>query len=109
MIQMIFMSMMWLFISILSEVFATSMLPQTRHFRRFLPTAFCALGYFACFYSLSQAMQLMIPGVAYSFCCGMGVVFITVVGAAWYGQKVTLFEKTGIGLIVTGTLLMGFA
>lgn len=67
------------------------------------------LGYFACFYSLSQAMQLMIPGVAYSFWCGMGVVFITVVGAAWYGQKVTLFEKTGIGLIVTGTLLMGFA
>lgn len=109
MIQMILMSIMWLFISILSEVFATSMLPQTRHFRRVIPTAFCAVSYFACFYSLSQAMQLMIPGVAYSFWCGMGVVFITVVGAVYYGQKISIFEKTGIGLIVTGTLLMGFA
>ena len=44
MIQMILMSIMWLFISILSEVFATSMLPQTRHFRRVIPTAFCASG-----------------------------------------------------------------
>ncbi len=81
MIQMIFMSTMWLFIAILTEVCGTAMLPKTRHFRRALPTLFCALSYVVCFYALSQTMKLMTPGIAYAIWCGMGTVLITVISS----------------------------
>ncbi|AGB79497.1 cation/cationic drug transporter [Enterobacteriaceae bacterium strain FGI 57] len=109
MIQMIFMSTMWLFIAILTEVCGTAMLPKTRHFRRALPTLFCALSYVVCFYALSQTMKLMTPGIAYAIWCGMGTVLITVISSIFYDMHTSIFEKAGIGLILTGTLLMGFA
>ena len=90
MIQIILMSTTWLFIAILTEVFGTAMLPKTRHFRRLAPTIFCALSYVVCFYALGQAMKLMTPGIAYA-------------------MHTSIFEKAGIALILSGTLLMGFA
>ena len=102
MIQIILMSTTWLFIAILTEVFGTAMLPKTRHFQRLVPTIFCALSYVVCFYALGQAMKLMTPG-------GMGTVLITVISSIYYDMHTSIFEKAGIALILSGTLLMGFA
>lgn len=109
MIQIILMSTTWLFIAILTEVFGTAMLPKTRHFRRLAPTIFCALSYVVCFYATGQAMKLMTPGIAYAIWCGMGTVLITVISSIYYDMHTSIFEKAGIALILSGTLLMGFA
>lgn len=109
MIQTILMSTMWLFIAIITEVSGTAMLPKTRHFRRITPTLFCALSYIICFYALAQAMKFMTPGLAYAIWCGMGTVLITVISGIHYNLQTSIFEKIGIGFILSGTLLMGFS
>lgn len=109
MIQTILMSTMWLFIAIVTEVSGTSMLPKTCHFRRIIPTLFCALSYIICFYALAQAMSLMTPGIAYAIWCGMGTVLITVISGLYYNMQTSIFEKIGIVFILSGTLLMGFS
>lgn len=109
MIHIILISTTWIFIAILTEVFGTALLPKTQHFRRLIPTVICALSYIICFYALSQTMTLVTPGIAYAIWCGLGTVLITVVSTLYYGIHTTIFEKTGIAFILSGTILMGLS
>ena len=85
---------------------ATSALKSAAGFTRLLPSIVVVLGYGAAFYFLSLTLKTIPVGVAYAIWSGAGIVLIST--AAWllYGQKLDAAAIIGMGLIVTGVLVI---
>jgi len=45
-------------------------------------------------------------GVAYAIWSGLGIVLIALIGLAWFGQKLDLAALVGLGLIVSGVIVI---
>ena len=100
--------MHWLYLALAigAEVIATSALKSAAGFTRLLPSIVVVLGYGAAFYFLSLTLKTIPVGVAYAIWSGAGIVLIST--AAWllYGQKLDAAAIIGMGLIVTGVLVI---
>ena len=100
--------MHWLYLALAigAEVIATSALKSAAGFTRLLPSIVVVLGYGAAFYFLSLTFKTIPVGVAYAIWSGAGIVLIST--AAWllYGQKLDAAAIIGMGLIVTGVLVI---
>ena len=100
--------MHWLYLALAigAEVIATSALKSAAGFTRLLPSIVVVLGYGAAFYFLSLTLKTIPVGVAYAIWSGAGIVLIS--KAAWllYGQKLDAAAIIGMGLIVTGVLVI---
>jgi len=99
--------MLWLFLAILLEVLATSLLPQTNNFKRWKLTLCVIIIYVVCFYALSKAIVLLSIGIAYALWAGLGIVIISLIGAIFFRHRLDKYSVTGIGLIVTGCITLG--
>lgn len=95
-----------LFAAIIAEVIATSALKASDGFSRFWPSLLVVLGYGISFYLLSLTLKTIPVGVVYAIWSGVGVALITL--AAWllFGQKLELPVLAGIGLIITGVIVI---
>lgn len=98
---------LWLFVSIILEVLATSLLPKTNNFRRAGVTIGVLAIYFLCFFTLSKAMMELSVGLTYALWSGLGIVLINIVGVMIFRQKLDKYAILGIALIVTGCVTMG--
>ena len=100
--------MQWLYlaIAILSEVIATSALKASDGFTRWLPSIIVIVGYASAFYFLSLTLRAIPLGVAYAIWSGVGVALITLIGWIVYQQSIGLGEIIGIGLIVSGVIVL---
>ncbi|HMU64771.1 MAG: multidrug efflux SMR transporter [Nitrosomonas sp.] len=100
--------MQWLYlaIAILSEVIATSALKASDGFTRWLPSIIVIVGYASAFYFLSLTLRTIPLGVAYAIWSGVGVALITLIGWIVYQQSIGLGEIIGIGLIVSGVIVL---
>lgn len=96
----------FLAIAIVSEVIATSALKATDEFSRFWPSVLVIAGYVCAFYFLTLALRVLPVGIAYAIWAGLGIVLVAIVGAVLYGQRLDLAGIVGIGLIVTGVLVI---
>lgn len=96
----------FLAIAIVSEVIATSALKATDEFSRFWPSVLVIAGYVCAFYFLTLALRVLPVGIAYAIWAGLGIVLVAIVGAVLYGQRLDLAGTVGIGLIVTGVLVI---
>lgn len=99
--------MLWLFLAILLEVLATSLLPRTNNFKRWKLTLCVMIIYVVCFYALSKAIVLLSLGIAYALWAGLGIVIISLVGAIFLRHRLDKYSVVGIGLIVTGCITLG--
>lgn len=99
--------LLWLFISIVLEVLATSLLPKTNSFRRWGVTLGVMVIYTCCFYALSKAMLVLSVGLAYALWSGLGIVMINLIGVIIYRNKIEQPAFVGISLIVAGCVIMG--
>ncbi|WP_394200450.1 DMT family transporter [Shewanella waksmanii] len=99
------MSYLYLAIAIVSEVFATMLLPTTQGFAKPLPSIGCALGYASAFYFLSLATQYIPTAVAYAIWCGAGIVLIALIGML-RGNLPNLDTIFGMILIIIGVALI---
>jgi small multidrug resistance pump len=97
---------LFLFIAIVSETIATSTLKSSEGFSRLWPSLITVVGYLAAFYFLAQTLRSIPVGIAYAIWSGVGVVLITLVGWLVYGQKLDTPALIGIGLIVSGVIVM---
>lgn len=95
-----------LMIAIFLEVIATSMLNLTAQFTRIVPTSLTLLCYGASFYFLSVALKTMPIGIAYAIWSGLGIVLIGIIGWILFKQSLDLPAILGIGLIITGVLVI---
>ena len=95
-------------ISIISEVFASSMLKATDGFKKLLPTLGVALGYGIAFYVLSLTLKTMPIGTAYAIWAGVGTALTAVAGAVFYKESFNSKKVIGILLVIGGVILLNF-
>lgn len=96
----------YLFLAIMSEVIATASLKSTEGFTKPIPSIIVLVGYCAAFYFLSLTLDTISIGVAYAIWSGVGVATITVVSYFLYDQKIDLAGILGIGLIISGVIVL---
>lgn len=81
----------------------TRSIPRPRRASR----AQALLGYYGvAFHCLSKALRTIPMGIAYAIWLGIGIVVISLIGFVLYRQKLDGPALLGMGLIVTGTLVI---
>lgn len=89
-------SYMWLFIAIATEVIGSSLLKETKGFRRLLPTLGVVVGYGVAFYSLARALQTLPLGVSYAIWSGVGTAATAIIGWLIYNERLTRNRRIGL-------------
>lgn len=100
------MNQLFLALSILTEVIATSALKAADGFTRLTPSLIVVLGYAASFYFFSLTLRVMSLGVVYAIWSGAGTALVTLIGVLYYKQALDLAGLLGIGLIVAGVIVL---
>lgn len=100
------MNLLHLFAAIVCEVVATSALKASEGFTRLWPSVIVVVGYGLAFYFLSLTLRTMPVGIAYAIWSGLGIVLISAVGWLLFRQALDLPALLGIGLILTGVLVI---
>ncbi|HDS1150144.1 TPA: multidrug DMT transporter [Pluralibacter gergoviae] len=95
-----------LFIAIISETFATSMVKASEGFTRLLPSVAVVVGYAISFYGLSQVVKVMNLGVAYALWAGVGICLVSLLSWLIFQQKLDLPAIAGISLIIIGVIVI---
>lgn len=100
--------MQWVYltIAIVSEVIATSALKSAEGFTRWWPSLIVVIGYASAFYFLSLTLRVIPIGVAYAVWSGIGIALVTLIGWAIFHQTLNLGAIIGIGLIVSGVIVL---
>ena len=98
----------WLYlaIAIVAEVIATSALKASHEFTRLIPTIVVVTGYLTAFYFLTLSLRVIPVGIAYAIWAGLGIVLIAIISWLVYGQKLDLPALLGMGLIISGVLVI---
>ncbi|HOZ26291.1 MAG TPA: SMR family transporter [Hyphomonadaceae bacterium] len=100
------MQYVYLAISIIAEVIATSSLKASEGFTKLIPSVIVVLGYGVAFHFLSLTLKTIPIGVAYAIWAGAGVTLVAVVGWLLFGQKLDAPAIIGMGLIITGVVVL---
>ena len=100
------MKYLFLGIAIVAEVMATTAMKQSEGFSRLPWTIVTVVGYGIAFYFLSQTLKSIPTGIAYAIWSGVGIVLISAAAWAFQGQKLDTPAVVGMGLIITGVVVM---
>jgi small multidrug resistance pump len=100
------MNYLMLAIAIVAEVCATTAMKQSDGFTRMPWTIVTVIGYGIAFYFLSLTLRAIPTGIAYAIWSGVGIVLISTAAWAFQGQKLDAAAVIGMGLIVTGVIVM---
>ncbi|APE34259.1 QacE family quaternary ammonium compound efflux SMR transporter [Nocardia mangyaensis] len=101
------MTLLFLALAIATEVTATVSLKLSEGFTKLVPSIVVVLGYGAAFFFLSQALKRgMAIGVAYGIWSAVGVAAIATIGVLFLGERLTLIQVGGIGLVILGVLAL---
>jgi len=97
---------LFLTLSIISEVFATTMLKLSDGFTVLGPSVAVALGYGISFYSLSLCLKTLPLSLAYAIWSGVGTALTVIVGIVIWDDMFNLYSALGIALIIGGVILL---
>ncbi|WP_155593818.1 DMT family transporter [Lysinibacillus cavernae] len=97
---------LFLTLSIISEVFATTMLKLSDGFTLLGPSLAVALGYGISFYSLSLCLKTLPLSLAYAIWSGVGTALTVIVGIMVWNDIFNLYSAIGIALIIGGVILL---
>ena len=97
---------LFLFIAIVAETVATSMLKSTEEFTRLWPSVGVIVGYVVAFYFLSFALRVLPVGVAYAIWSSVGIVLVSLVAFLVYRQHLDMPAVLGMGLIIAGVVVI---
>lgn len=93
-------------LAILAEVIGTSAMKASEGFTRVAPSLITVVFYGIAFYLLSLTLRTIPVGIAYAVWSGVGIVLISLVAWAMYGQKLDAAGMIGIGLIIAGVVVL---
>lgn len=96
----------WLTLAIGAEVLGTSAMKAADGMTSFWPSLLVVAAYGASLWMLSLALREIPVGVAYAVWSGLGIVGIAIIGRVLYGQVLDAAALAGIGLILTGVLVI---
>ena len=97
---------LYLMIAVLTETIATSSLQASQQFTRFWPSVLVVVGYGFSFYFMGLTLKFMPVGIVYALWSGLGIVLIALIGFLVFGQKLDLAAVLGLGLILSGILVI---
>ncbi|MDO4694570.1 MAG: multidrug efflux SMR transporter [Eikenella sp.] len=75
---------------------------------RLWPSLGVVMGFGLAFYFLSLALKTIPLGTAYAIWAGAGLVLTCVVSVVFFGQQADAAGVAGIGLILTGVVVLNF-
>ncbi len=96
----------YLAISIVAEVIATSALKASDGFSKLWPSVIVVVGYGIAFHFLALTLKTIPVGVAYAVWAGGGVTIVAIVGWLLFGQKLDTPAIIGMSMIVAGVVIM---
>jgi small multidrug resistance pump len=95
-----------LFAAIVLEVIGTTALQMSQQFTRLGPTVLLVACYAVAFYCLSLTLKVIPVGIAYAIWGALGMVLISVVGLVYFKQRLDMPAIIGLGLIISGVLVV---
>jgi len=102
-------SWLWLLLVIISETSATStlkMFDNSNGTTKTLLLALIVLLYCICYFSLSKAVKYIPVGLAYATWSGTGILMVSTLSMAFYGQQPDLAAMIGMAVIACGIIIM---
>ncbi|KTT28623.1 DMT family transporter [Pseudomonas rhizoryzae] len=96
----------YLAIAIAAEVVATTSMKAVSGFSKPLPLILVIGGYALAFSMLTLVVRSIPVGIAYAIWAGLGIVLVSIAAAFLYNQKLDLPAMLGMGLIVTGVVVI---
>lgn len=97
---------LFLSISIISELVATSLLKLSDGMSVFLPSVGVAVGYGLAFYFLSLSLKTIPLSLAYAIWSGVGTALTALIGVIFWGEVLTILMLVGIVFIIGGVVLL---
>ena len=100
---------LWMLLVIVSETSATStlkMFDTSEGTTKTLLLALIVVLYCVCYYSLSRAVKDIPVGLAYATWSGTGILVVSTLGMAFYGQHPDTAAIIGMAIIASGIVLM---
>lgn len=98
------MSWVYLFLAIIFETIATTLLKISDGFSVLLPSIGTITGYILCFFFLSITLKTIDMSVAYAIWCTCGILLVSAIGMIFFHESVSLLKISCIILIVLGTV-----
>lgn len=95
-----------LFIAIVFEIMATSLVKVSNGFTKLIPTLVLLVFYGISFYMLSLSVKAIPLGIAYAIWSGVGIVIISLVGIFAFKQHLDFPAMLGIALILAGVVVV---
>ena len=100
------MAYLYLTIAIIAEVTATSALKASEEFTRLIPSLIVVVGYGVSFYYMTLVLRSLPIGITYTIWSGLGIILISIVAALVYKQIPDIPAMIGMGLIVSGVIVI---
>ena len=100
---------LWMLLVIVSETSATStlkMFGSSEGVTKMLLLGLLVLLYCICYYSLSRAVKDIPVGLAYATWSGTGILVVSTLGMAFYGQHPDTAAMIGMAIIASGIVIM---
>ncbi|KAA5931030.1 MULTISPECIES: multidrug efflux SMR transporter [Pantoea] len=100
---------LWMLLVIVSETLATSTLKlfgSCEGGTKIFLLGLLVILYCICYYSLSRAVKNIPVGLAYATWSGTGILVVSVLGMALYGQHPDVAAIIGMGVIASGIIIM---
>jgi multidrug resistance protein EbrB len=96
----------FLTISVITEVFATTMLKMSEGFTVLFPSIGVVFGYALSFYCLSLSLSTIPLSLGYAIWAGAGTGLTSIIGIVVWGEAFSSIKTLGIILIIGGVILL---
>ncbi|QNH06095.1 small multidrug resistance pump [Ectopseudomonas composti] len=97
---------LYLAIAIAAEVVATTSMKAIDGLNKPLPLLLVIGGYAIAFWMLILVVRTIPVGIAYAIWAGLGIVLVSIAALVIYQQKLDLPAVLGMGLIVSGVVVI---
>ena len=93
-------------LAIISEVTGSTFLVKSEGFTKLWPSLAVIVLFSIAFYLLSQVIKVIPLGIAYAIWAGVGIVLTAMIGFFVFQQRLDAAAMIGIGLIVSGVVVI---
>jgi small multidrug resistance pump len=100
------MTYVYLALAIAAEVAGTTFLKASEEFTKLVPTSFLVIFYILSFWLMTLALRELPLGIVYAVWSGLGICLVALVGAFVYKEMPDLASIIGMGLIISGVVVM---
>lgn len=97
---------LYLALAIAAEVIATTSMKAVDGLNKPLPLLLVIIGYSIAFWMLILVVRTIPVGIAYAIWAGLGIVLVSIAAMFFYDQKPDLPAVLGMGLIVSGVVVI---